>query len=113
MNSFGVLPVAPKRASLLENADAAAAIWLFEGPKAATVNGSAYVKYAPKLRTGVANRIEIGPPLSETTLAPECGGNSNSLSEIPAERTIALVNVSPRNWFVTMSPSLRPSKLMT
>jgi hypothetical protein len=45
---------------------------------------------------GLAKVIDIGPPLSETTFTPECGGNSNSLSEIPAVRMIALVKVTPR-----------------
>src|SRR5437870_8281937 len=62
---------------------------------------------------GLLNRIDIGPSLSETTLTPERGGNSNSLSEIPAVRMIAFENVAAEYWLVKMVPSGRPSKSRT
>jgi hypothetical protein len=70
------------------------------------------VKYPEKLVTGLLKAMVMKPPLSERILVPECGGNSNSLSEIPTVRMIALVKVSPEYCVVTTVPSARPSKLM-
>ena len=53
----------------------------------------------------------IGPPLSEATFTPECGGNSNSLSVMPAVRIMALPNVSPGYWFVRTVLSGNPSNV--
>jgi hypothetical protein len=54
----------------------------------------------------------IGPPLSEATFTPECGGNSNSLSEMPAVRIIVLENTRPGYCVVSTVLSGNPSKVM-
>jgi len=84
MNSLGLLPETPDKASLFVNVEDAAEIWTLVPSNAARVRGTVYVKNPPKLVTGITNEIDIGPPASETTLTPDFGGNSNSLREIPA-----------------------------
>src|ERR1035438_4963702 len=100
MSSFGLPPAIPESASLSENWDVAAATCVLAALKARTVSGSEYVKYPLKLWIGEVKLMVIGPPLSEATFTPECGGNSNSLSVIPAVRIMALPNDSPEYWFV-------------
>jgi hypothetical protein len=50
-------------------------------------------------------------PFSETTLTPECGGNSNSFSEMPDVRMIVFEKVRPGYWVVRIVLPGNPSKL--
>ena len=60
--------------------------------------------------TELAKLIEITPPSSNATLVPECGGNSNSLREMPAVITLVLVKVRPEYCVVIDVVSAKPSK---
>jgi hypothetical protein len=57
--------------------------------------------------------MSIGPPASDSTLLGDRGGNSNSFNEIPADRTIALLNVIPVYWVLTNVLSVSSSKWIT
>src|SRR4051794_6698160 len=83
------LSASPDSASLCEYAECT--VWRIAPAAsfAVSVSPREYVKYAENIRTGDSNRIVIGPPLSYATFAPDSGGNSNSLSEMPADSTIA------------------------
>jgi hypothetical protein len=60
-----------------------------EASHAVSVSGARIGEESATCVTGVENSKVIGPPSSETTTLPECGGNSPSLSENPALRAVA------------------------
>ena len=55
----------------------------------------------------------MGPPSSNATLVPECGGNSNSFRLMPAEMTVVSINVRSAYWVVMGVLSGNPSKSRT
>ena len=109
-NSLGLLPESPESAKLLEKAETAEPTSELLASKAASTSGSAYVKKPENDRMGLAKLMDIGPPSSNATFVPECGGNSNSFKPIPAVRIVALVNVNPGYWVVRGVESGKPSK---
>src|SRR5271165_6522250 len=113
MYSLGELPRSPESASLFENRDTAEATKVLVESNTSTVNGTAYVKYPAKLSTGAAKLMAIGPPSSNATFPPEYGGNSYSLSDMPAVIIVAFVNVRPGYCVVSEVPSAKPSKSIT
>jgi hypothetical protein len=99
-SSFGLLPLFPEDNSLLLKSDVAVPTKMPVVLKASKVSSAEYVKYPLRFRTGVSKVIESGPPSSNTAVVPDCGGNSNSFSVIPAVIAVVLAKVRPENWVV-------------